>query len=118
MSLRLIEAVLLLLVLIGVGVVHFSRLTPHERRLIQLETRLEQLYLTEEAHFAQYGRYFDPNDEQIRRAWWRVEGYAWDLRRINEEFWLVVQADLDGDGQRGAWTINAAHPQVKTLIQD
>lgn len=118
MSLRLIEAVLLLLVLIGVGVVHFSHLTPHERHLIQLEARLEQLYLTEEAHFAQYGRYFDPNDEQIRRAWWRVEGYAWDLRRINEEFWLVVQADLDGDGQRGAWTINAAHPQVKTLIQD
>ncbi len=118
MSLRLIEVGLLLLLLIGLGVVHFSRLTPHERRLIQLEARLEQLYLTEKAHFAQYGRYFDPNDERIRRAWWRVEDYAWELRAVNEGFWLAVQADLDGDGQRGAWAIDAAHPQVKTLTQD
>ncbi len=118
MPLRLIEVVLLLLVLTGLGVVHFSRVTPDERRLIQLEARLEQLYLIEKAHFAEYGRYFDPNDEKIQRAWWRVEGYAWELRPVNEEFWLVVQADLDGDGQIGAWTIDAAQPQVKTLVQD
>lgn len=118
MSLRLIELTLLVLVLIGLGIVHFSRLTPHERHLIQLEARLEQLYLVERAYFAEHGRYFDPNDRKVRRAWWRVEGYAWELWPVAEGFWLVVRADLDGDGQVGAWTIDAAHPQVKVLNQD
>ncbi len=118
MPLRLIEVGLLLLVLIGLGVVHFSHLTPDERRLIQLEARLEQLYLVQKAHFAKHGRYFDPNDERVRRAWWRVEGHDWELRLIGEGFWLVVRADLDGDGQIGAWIIDAAHPQVKVLNKD
>ena len=118
MPLRLIELTLLGLLIIGVGVVHFSHLTPHERDLIQLEARLEQLYLLEKAHFDKLGRYFDPNDEKIRRAWWRIEGYAWELWPVGEGFWLVVRADLDGDGQIGAWTIDAAHPQVRILNQD
>ena len=33
-------------------------------------------------------------------------------------FWLVVRADLDGDGQLGAWTIDTAYSQVKVLNQD
>ena len=60
MPLRLIELTFLVLVLIGLGVVHFSSLTPHERDLIQLEACLEQLYLFEKAYFAKHGRYFDP----------------------------------------------------------
>ena len=118
MPLRLIELTLLALLLIGLGFVHFSRLTPQERDLIQLEARLEQLYLLEKAHFDKHGRYFDPNDEKIRRAWWRIEGYAWEFWPVGAGFWLVVRADLDGDGQIGAWTIDAAHPQVKILNQD
>ncbi len=118
MPLRLIELTLLALLLIGVGVVHFSRLTPHERDLIQLEARLEQLYLLEKAYFAKHGRYFDPNDEKIRRAWWRVEDYAWEFWPVGEGFWLVVRADLDGDGEVGAWAMDAAHPQVSALNQD
>ncbi len=118
MSLRLLELALLLAVLIGLGIVHFSRLTPAERRLIQLEARLEQLYLVERAYFAEHGRYLDPNDEKVRRAWWRVEGYAWELWLVTDGFWLVVRADLDEDGQVGAWTIDAAHAQVIVLNQD
>ena len=118
MPLRLIELTFLVLVIIGLGLVHFSRLTPDERRLIQLEARLEQLYLVEKAYFAEHGRYFDPNDEQVRRAWWRVGGYDWELWPVTEGFWLVVRADLDGDGQIGAWTIDSAHSQVKILNRD
>ena len=118
MPLRLIELTLLVLVIIGLGVVHFARLTPHQRALIQLEARLEQLYLLEKVHFDEHGRYFDPNDEKIRRAWWRVEGYAWELWPVTEGFLLVVRADLDGDGEIGAWAMDAAHPQVSTLNQD
>ena len=118
MPLRLIELTLLVLLLIGLGVVHFSRLTPHERALIQLEARLEQLYLLEKAHFAKRGRYFDPNDKKIRRAWWRIEGHTWEFWPVGEGFWLVVRADLDGDGQIGAWAMDAAQPQVSTLNQD
>lgn len=118
MWLRLLELALWLGVFIGLGGVHFSRLTPAERSLIQLEARLEQLYLVERAYFAKHGRYFDPNDERVRRAWWRVEGYTWELRPLSEGFWLVVRADLDGDGQVGAWTIDAAQLQVKVLNQD
>ena len=118
MSLRLIELALLVLLLIGLGFVHFSRLTSHERGLIQLEARLEQLYLLEKEYFAKYGRYFDPNDKSVRHAWWQVEGYTWEFWPISEGFWLVARADLDGDGQIGAWTIDAAHSQMKTLNQD
>ena len=118
MPLRLIESMLLALLLIGLGFVHFSRVTPHERDLIQLEARLKQLYLLEKKYFAKYGHYFDPNDKSMRHAWWQVEGYTWEFWPISEGFWLVARADLDGDGQIGAWTIDAAHPQVKVLNQD
>ena len=118
MPLRLIELTLLVLVIIGLGMVHFARLTPHQRALIQLEARLEQLYLLEKVHFDEHGRYFDPNDQKIRPAWWRVEGYAWELWPVTEGFLLVVRADLDGDGEIGAWAMDAAHPQVSTLNQD
>lgn len=118
MPLRLIELTLLVLVIIGLGVVHFARLTPHQRALIQLEARLEQLYLLEKTHFDKHGRYFDPNDGNIRSAWWRIEGYTWEFWPVGEGFWLVVRADLDGDGEIGAWAMDAAHPQVSTLNQD
>lgn len=118
MPLKLIEVTFLLLVLIGLGFVHFSRLTPNERSLIQLEARLEQLYMVERAYFAEHGRYFDPNDDKVRHAWWRVAGYAWELWPVSGGFWLVVRADLDGDGTVGAWTIDSAHSQVKVLNQD
>ncbi len=118
MPLRLIELTFLVLVLIGLGVVHFSRLTPHERALIQMEVCLEQLYLFEKAYFAKHGRYFDPNDKRIRRAWWQIEGYTWEFWPMSTGFWLVVRADLDGDGQLGAWTVDAVRSQVKILNQD
>ena len=86
MPLRVIELTFLVLVLIGLGVVHFSRLTPHERALIQMEACLEQLYLFEKAYFAKHGHYFDPNDKGIRRAWWQIEGYTW-------EFWPIERQD-------------------------
>lgn len=118
MPLRLIELALLVLMLIGLGAVRFSRLTAEERHLIQLEARLEQLYLVEKAYFAKHSRYFDPNDAKVRRAWWRVEGYTWELWPVTEGFWLVVRADLDGDGQIGAWAIDAAQSPVEKLSPD
>ena len=115
---RQLELALLAMALLILGTAYFSRLTPEERRLIQLEAGLEQLYLLEEAHYAQHGRYFDPTDPGDGLEWRWMDGYEWEARVGAEGFWMVVRADLDGDGQVGARAINDESPQVRSLTDD
>ena len=113
-----IELMLLMMVLLILGTAYFSRLTPEERRLIELEAGLEQLYLLETAHFAEHKRYFDPTDPAEGLDWRWMDDYEWEVRVTTEGFWLVVRADLDGDGQVGAWAIDDESPQVWSLTDD
>ncbi len=113
-----VELVMLVLVILILGTAYFSRMTPEERRLIELEAGLEQLYLLEGAHHAEHGRYFDPTDSADGLAWHWMEHYEWEARIGAEEFWIVVRADLDGDGQVGAWAIDDESPQVRSLTDD
>ena len=88
---RQFELALLVMVLLVLGTVHFSRLTPEERRLIELEAGLEQLYLLESAHFAQNGRYFDPTDPREGLDWAWLDGYEWEARVGAEGFAFLVE---------------------------
>ena len=115
---REVTLVLLVLALLILGIAHSSRLTPEDRRLIELEAGLEQLYLLEEAHFAKYGRYLDPTDPEEGLDWKWMDGFEWEARIGAEDFWLVVRADLDQDGQVGAWVIDDENPQVRRLTDD
>ena len=47
-----------------------------------------------------------------------MDHYEWEARIGAEEFWIVVRADLDGDGQVGAWAIDDESPQVRSLTDD
>ena len=113
-----LELMLLTMALLILGAAYFSRLTPEERRLIELEAGLEQLYLLEEAHYARYGRYFDPTDPSDALAWQWMDRYEWEVRIGAKEFWIVVRADLDRDGQTGAWVIDDESTQVRRLTDD
>ena len=115
---RQLELALLVMALLILGTAYFSRLTPEERRLIQLEAGLEQLYLLEVAHYAQHGRYFDPTQSDDGLEWRWMDGYEWEARIGGEGFWMVVRADLDGDGHVGAWAIDDESPQVRSLTDD
>ena len=113
-----VELALLVLALLILGTAYFSRMTPEERRLIELKVGLEQLYLPEEGHHAEHGRYFDPTDSADGLAWHWMEHYEWEARIGAEEFWIVVRADLDGDGKVGAWAIDDESSQVRSLTDD
>lgn len=115
---RQIELGLLVLVLIGLGIAHFSRITPEEQRAIELEAGLEQLYQLELAHFEVQGRYFDPTDPIEGLEWKWMEGYSWEARATDESFVIVVQADLNGDGAVGVWSIDDHNPTVRRLVED
>ena len=47
-----------------------------------------------------------------------MDDYEWEARVTAEGFWLVVRADLDGDGQAGAWAIDDESLQVWSLADD
>ena len=115
---RQLELLFVVVALLILGTAYFSRLTPEERRLIELEAGLEQLYLLEVAHYAKHQRYFDPVDLIEGLDWRWMDGYEWEARVSTEEFWLVVRADLDGDGQVGAWAIADESSQVRSLTDD
>ncbi|MBT4497882.1 MAG: hypothetical protein HOC74_09185 [Gemmatimonadetes bacterium] len=113
-----LELAALVLALVFLGAFHFSQVTLEQQQEIELEAGLEQLYLMEKVHFEQHGRYFDPTDPQEGLEWQWMESYDWDFRTSGERFWLVVRADLNGDGQFGVWGVDDRGPQVQRLMQD
>lgn len=115
---RYLEFGLLVALLVGLGVLKFSRLTPGEQRTIDLEAGLEYVYYLEQAHFQEYGSYFDPSDQEsgLWRKW--MDAYSWDVELKPTGFSIVVEADLDGDGDKGAWTIDEKSPQVSAVVED
>ena len=115
---RRIELGLIALALVVLGAVRFSRIAPEEQRAIELEAGLEQLRQLELAHFAKYGRYFDPVDSSKGLEWEWMDEYEWEVRIGREEFSIHVRADLDGDGTEGMWRIDSDSSSVRRVAED
>ena len=113
-----LETVLLLVVLIGCGLIHFSHIDPMQQRRIELEAGLEQLYYVEQAHAYEHGRYFNPADSSMGLQWQWMEDFEWECRVLDDGFWIVAVADLDGDGEKGIWYIDESRPEVRQLHED
>ena len=113
-----LEIVALLLMLYWAGAAVFGRMSPAQRRLVDLETGLEQLYLMEKAHYQIYGRYFDPTSAASGLEWHWMDAYDWDYRGGANGFWLQVRADLNGDGRVGVWGIDTRCPRAHPLMDD
>lgn len=112
------EILLLLLVLTGLGIAEFSRITLEQRREIELETGLEQLSQLEAAHFREHKRYFDPTDASLGLDWKWIDDFHWDVEVREAAFRIDVWADLDGDGTVGIWRISHEGPVVRQLVAD
>ena len=113
------EILVILTILGGIGMARFTRITPAEAREIQLEAGMLQLYEMEADHFARHGEYFGP-DEPLYRAYlpW-MEQYAFETRHDPKKgFWVVVHADLDEDGELGAWRVDESMQQVVRAAAD
>ena len=115
---RHIELGLIVLVLIVLGAVRFSRITREEQRAIELEAGLEQLHQLELAYFADHGRYFDPIDSSEGLEWSWMDEYEWEVWIGRKDFSIQVRADLDGDGTEGVWSIEGRVPSVQRLVED
>jgi len=115
---RHIEFALLVLVLIGLGIAHFARVTPVQQRQIELEEGLEQLYQLERVFFQEHGRYFDPTDLAEGLEWKWMENFRWEVRAGRSSFLIIVRADLDGDREVGVWSIDDRNPTVRQLVED
>ena len=109
---------LILIVLIILGGANFSRITPEQRRQIELEAGLEQIHQFEQGCFQYYGQYLDPTDELVGLDWPWMKRYRWDVRTKWNGFWIAASADLDGDGEKGVWLIDEKSPVVHRLIED
>jgi len=115
---RVLELMLILIVLIILGGANFSRITPEQRRQIELEAGLEQIHQFEQGCFQYYGQYLDPTDELVGLDWPWMKRYRWDVRTKWNGFWIAASADLDGDGEKGVWLIDEKSPVVHRLIED
>ncbi len=117
-TIQRVEVFLLVLILLALGTVHFSRMTPAGRAEIQLEAGLEQLYYLQATHFRRHGTYFDPDDAaySVYLPW--VGLYRWEARVEEGGFRVVVHADLDKDGEQGSWGIDSAAPVVHRIVED
>jgi hypothetical protein len=113
-----VEIALLVFILLAIGILHFSRVTPADKAEIQLEAGLEQLYYLQATHFRRHGTYFHPDDDAYRDYLPWVELYRWEARVEAEGFRVVVHADLDDDGASGSWGIDSAAPIVRRIIAD
>ncbi len=115
---RYFGACVLLLLLIALGIAKYSRITPEQRRRLELESRLEQLYHLEQTYFQQHRRYFDPLDSALGvPLQWR-ESWAWESQAGPYSFWALVRADLDSDGEAGIWRVDEKSPQAQVLVED
>ncbi len=98
-----LELALLAVVLVVLGIVHFSQLTPQRQHQLELQVGLEQLYHLEEAHFEEHGSYFNPAASEKGLQWAWMRQYTWDVRLWADGFRIMAQGDLDGDGEPGMW---------------
>ena len=114
---RYLETISLLLLLVVLGVLHFSKVTQKERNEIELQAGLEQLYALEKLHFERFGRYFDPTDSVAGLEWKWLESYEWEVKGQKSGFWIAARADLDGDGQQGVWFLDEANI-LRALVDD
>ena len=114
----LVEILLLLLALIGLGIAEFSSITLEQQREIELETGLEQLRQLEAAYFREHKRYFDPMDASLGLDWKWGDNFHWDVEILETAFRIEVKADLDGDGDVGIWCISHEGPMVRRLVED
>jgi len=102
-----LEMGLLALVLVVLGIAHFSKLSPQRQRQLELEMGLEQLYYQEQAYFEEYGRYFDPANPEKGVEWEWMQSYTWDVRLRQDQFYITARGDLDGDGEMGIWSVES-----------
>ena len=113
------EILLILAILAGIGIARFSAITPAEALEIQLEAGLLQLYEMEADHFARHGEYFRPDDPAYRAYLPWMEEYIIEARHNPRRgFSVVVHADLDGDGELGAWRVDESTPEVVRAAKD
>ena len=113
-----IEIAVLALMLYGLGAAVFSRVSPIQQHELELHAGLQQLSLMEQAHYELKGRYFDPTSEAEGLEWQWMNDYRWEYRGTGTSFWLVLRADLDGDGREGVWGIDSRGPDVRQLMDD
>ncbi|SVE47880.1 uncharacterized protein METZ01_LOCUS500734, partial [marine metagenome] len=107
------------LILVGLGIAHFSRITPKERQEIHLEADLAVLHYMQQDHLAKHGRYFDLADP-------KYGDYLPGLRNLRTKsrldgkkgFSVTVYADFDGDGKLGTWRIDATAPEAVRISED
>ena len=114
---RSLEGLLLLLVAAALGGMHFSKVDSEEKRQIELQAGLEQLYALEQAHYARFGRYFEPGDSIAGLEWEWLGAYEWKLKIQESGFWISARADWDGDGQQGLWFLDESN-QLQVLVED
>ena len=114
---RYLETGSLLLLLVVLGVLHFSQVTEKERIEIELQAGLEQLYALEQAHFERFGRYFDSTDSVAGLEWRWLESYNWEVKGQESGFWIAARADLDGDGEEGIWFLDE-ESVLRALVED
>ena len=113
------DVLFILAVLLAIGVVEFSRIGQEERRAIELEARLEQVYEFEMDHYRTHGRFFDPRSARYRPYLGWLDDCDCDVRLGgSEQFSVVARADLDGDGQPGVWRIDETSPMAVRLAAD
>ncbi len=113
------EILVILAILGGLGIARFARITAPEAREIQLEAGLLQLYEMEMDHFARKGEYFHPDDPTYRAYLPWMELYTFEARHgATEGFSVVVHADLDGDGELGAWRVDESMPEAVRIAAD
>ncbi len=112
------EMAALLLALAGLGVMHFSRLSPAEQARVDLEAGMEQVYRLELDFHTENGRYIDPTDPAEGLEWAWVDRYRWEFSATADSFTAEVRADLDEDGDVGVWVIDQRTPRPRRLVAD
>ncbi len=117
---RYLDVVLILGVLLAVGAVKFSHVSADQRREIELQARLEQVYEFEMDYYAKHKRYYDPRAAQYRSylGWLRDCDCDVRLGIGGKDFAVVARADFDGDGQAGVWRIDQTSPMARQLVED
>jgi len=117
---RYVDVVLILGVLVAMGAVKFSHVSVDERREIELQARLEQVYEFEMDYYAKHKRYYDPRSAQYKSylGWLGDCDCEVRLGSNGKEFAVVARADFDGDGQAGVWRIDHTSPTARRLVDD